>query len=258
MYETIALEQDERGVATLTLNRPEKHNVISGEMCGELSDAVSRLAADASRVVVLTGAGKSFCAGGDLGWMRAQFQASRAERIAEARKLAYMLRDLNTLPKPVIGRINGTAMGGGMGMMAVCDIAIAADTGRFGFTETRLGLIPATISPYVLARMGEGRARRVFMSARVFGPEELLPLGLAARVVPAARLDAATEAEIAPYLQAAPAAVAASKALARRLGPVIDDALIEETIGKLADAWDGPEAQAGIRAFFDKTPPPWA
>ena len=258
MYETIALSRDSRRVATLTLNRPEKHNVISGQMCLELSDAIARLAADDSRVVVLTGAGKSFCAGGDLGWMRAQFEADRATRMAEARKLAHMLRDLNTLPKPVIGRINGTAMGGGLGMMAVCDIAIAAETGRFGFTETRLGLIPATISPYVLARMGEGRARRVFMSARVFGPEELEPLGLVARTVPAADLDATIEDEIAPYLQAAPAAVAASKALARRLGPTIDDALIEETIGALANAWEGPEAQAGIRAFLDKTPPPWA
>src|SRR5690606_11056779 len=119
----------------------------------------------AVRAVVLTGAGKSFCAGGDLAWMREQFQASREQRIAEARTIAAMLGALNELPKPLIGRVNGQAYGGGMGMISICDVCVAVEDARFGFTEARLGLIPATISPYVLARMGEGMARRVFMSA---------------------------------------------------------------------------------------------
>ncbi len=258
-FETLTVGTDTRGVATLTLNRPETHNALSGQMIADLDQARADLAADpAVRVVVLTGAGKSFCAGGDLGWMQAQINADRATRMAEARKLAHMLRDLNTLPKPLIGRINGTAMGGGLGLMSVCDVAIAADAGRFGFTETRLGLIPATISPYVLARMGEGCARRVFMNSRVFKADELVPLGLAARVVAPLDLDAAVEAEVGPYLAAAPQAVARSKGLARRLGPVIDDAVIEETIAALADTWEGAEAAEGIAAFFDKRPAPWA
>lgn len=258
-FETLMVDIDARGVATLTLNRPETHNALSGQMIAELDQARAAVAADpAVRVVVLTGAGKSFCAGGDLGWMQAQIDADRETRMAEARKLAHMLRDLNTLPKPLIGKVNGTAMGGGLGLMSVCDVAIAADAGRFGFTETRLGLIPATISPYVLARMGEGRARRVFMNSRVFKAEELVPLNLAARVVAPEDLEAAVEAEVVPYLTAAPEAVARSKTLARRLGAVIDEAVIEETIAALADTWEGTEAAAGIAAFFDKRPAPWA
>jgi methylglutaconyl-CoA hydratase len=169
-----------------------------------------------------------------------------------------MLGRLNELPKPLIGRINGQAYGGGMGMLSVCDVAVAAEGARFGFTETRLGLVPATISPYVLARMGEGMARRVFMSARLFDAEEARALGLVARVVPAAGLDAAVEAEVAPYLACAPGAVAASKRLARSLGPVMDRATIERTVEALADAWEQPEAHEGVSAFFEKRKPRWA
>ncbi|WP_340110150.1 crotonase/enoyl-CoA hydratase family protein [Pikeienuella sp. HZG-20] len=258
MAETIRLETDGRGVATLTLARPEKHNSISARMIVELSEAAATLAADRTvRAVVLTGAGESFCAGGDLAWMREQFSATRAERIAEARKLAAMLGSLNTLPQPLIGQVNGQAYGGGMGMMSICDVAIVADHARFGFTEARLGLIPATISPYVIARMGEGMARRVFMSARLFDAAEAVALGLAARAVPSATLDAAVEAEVAPYLAAAPGAVARAKRLARRLGPRLDDAVIEETALALADAWEDPEAQEGVAAFFEKRKPVW-
>jgi methylglutaconyl-CoA hydratase len=257
-WTTIALDTDARGVARLVLNRPEKHNVLSGEMCDELKAAAARIDADAAvRAVVLTGAGASFCAGGDLGWMRAQFAATRAERMAEARRLASMLQALNTLSKPLVGRVNGAAYGGGVGMMAVCDATVAADTARFGLTETRLGLIPATISPYVIARMGEGQARAVFFSGRVFDAGEARALGLLTRVAPPDGLDAAVEAEVAPYLAAAPAAVAAAKRLARSLGPRIDETVIEDTIARLADAWETPEAQAGISAFLDKRPAPW-
>ncbi len=258
MSDALLLEtRDARGVVTLTLNRPDRRNALSRALIDALAEAAVRLGRDAGvRAVVLTGAGEAFCAGGDLGWMRAQFAADRAGRMAEARAIAHMLRDLNAMPRPLIARVNGTAMGGGLGLMAVADVAVAAQGGRFGFTETRLGLIPATIAPYVLARMGEGRARRVFMSARIFGAEELVPLGLAARVVADADLDAAVEAEIAPYLAAAPGAVAAAKRLARRLGPRIDEAVIEATVTALADTWEGSEAQAGVTAFLDKRPPP--
>jgi methylglutaconyl-CoA hydratase len=256
--ETLALSTDARGVATLTLNRPDKRNALSAAMIAELTGAAATLGADpAVRVVVLTGAGDSFCAGGDLGWMRAQMDADRPARIAEATKLAGMLRALNELPKPLIGRVNGQAYGGGVGMMAVCDVCVGVAGARFGLTETRLGLIPATISPYVIARMGEGPARRVFMSARLFDAAEAQGLGLLARAVASEALDAAVEAELAPYLAAAPGAVARAKALARALGPRIDDAVIAMTAEALADAWEAPEAGEGIAAFFDKRLAPW-
>ncbi|MEM1299079.1 MAG: crotonase/enoyl-CoA hydratase family protein [Pseudomonadota bacterium] len=257
-YQTITIETDARGVAMLTLNLPDKHNALAPQMIAELHQAADQLGADKSvRVVVLTGAGKSFCAGGDLGWMKEQFSATREQRMAEARKLAHMLGALNELPKPLIGRINGQAYGGGMGMLSVCDVAVAASSAKFGFTEARLGLIPATISPYVLARMGEGMARRVFASARLFGAEEAREMGLIARVVPDAGLDAAIDAEIKPYLSAAPGAVAASKALARSLGPRIDEDTIERTIRLLADSWEQAEAHEGVSAFFEKRKPIW-
>jgi methylglutaconyl-CoA hydratase len=256
---TISIATDARGVATLTLARPEKHNALSAAMIAELRAAAAALDADAAvRVVVLAGAGRSFCAGGDLGWMRAQFEATREGRIAEARGLAAMLGALNTLGKPLIGRVHGPAYGGGVGLMAVCDAVVAAQGTRFALTETRLGLIPATIAPYVLARMGEGRARAVFMSARVFDAEEARALGLVNRVVAADALDDAVEAEVAPYLAAAPAAVAAAKRLARSLGPRIDEAVIEASVERLADTWETAEAQEGIAAFFDRRPPPWS
>jgi methylglutaconyl-CoA hydratase len=227
-------------------------------MLRELNTAADQLAADDSvRVVVLAGEGKSFCAGGDLRWMQAQMTANADERRAEARVLAYALNKLNTLPKPLVGRVQGNAFGGGIGLMSVCDVAIGARGARFGLTEVKLGLIPATISPYVLARMGEDKARRVFMSARLFDADETVSLNLLARVVEADELDAAVEAEVAPYLLAAPRAVAAAKALARSLGPTISTEVIEDTIDRLLACWEGDEAAEGIAAFFDKRKPDW-
>lgn len=258
-YETIAVDTDNRGVARLTLTRAEKHNAMSATMISELTAAADRLGEDpAVRVVVLTGAGRSFSAGADLEWMRAQFSATREERIAEARRLAVMLKRLNELPKPLIGRVQGQAFGGGLGLISVCDVAVAVETAKFGFTEARLGLIPATISPYVLARMGEGAARRVFMSARIFDAAEARDLRLLAKVVAPADLDEAVEREVAPYLAASPVAVAASKALAHSLGPRIDDALIEATAGRLADTWETVDAREGVSAFFEKRTPAYA
>lgn len=258
MGETIRIEVDARGVATLTLNRPEKHNALSAQMLAELTQAAHDLGRDSAvRVVVLRGAGKSFCAGGDLDWMRAQMQADAETRAREAAKLAHMLQALNTLPKPLIGALQGNAFGGGVGMAAVCDVAIGVDHLKMGLTETRLGLIPATIGPYVLARMGEGRARRVFMSARLFDAREAVALGLLARAVPLADLDAVIEAEVAPYMSCAPHAVAQAKALARALGPRIDATTIEMSINALTACWDGEEAGEGIDAFFAKRPPAW-
>jgi len=255
--ETIRIERDARGVATLWLAREEKRNALSARMIAELTEAAATLGADdAVRAVILAAEGDTFCAGGDLRWMQDQMEADAETRFTEARKLAQMLRALNEMPKPLIGRVHGNAFGGGIGMISVCDVAIGAPSARFALTETKLGLIPATIGPYVIARMGEARARRVFMSGRVFGADEAVALGLLAESAEA--LDAAVEAQVAPYLVCAPGAVAAAKALARRLGPPIDDAVIDATIRALVETWEGAEAQAGIAAFFDRRPPPWA
>ncbi len=258
MFETISLTADARGVATLKLNRPEKHNALSAQMIAELTQAAGQLATDESvRVVVLAASGKSFCAGGDLGWMQAQMAADPETRFVEARKLAEMLNALNTLPKPLIGALQGNAFGGGVGMAAVCDVAIGVDSLKMGLTETRLGLIPATIGPYVIARMGEARSRRVFMSARLFDAAEAVELGLLARAVPADALAEAVEAEVRPYLSCAPGAVSSAKQLIQSLGPRIDDAVIDHTIRQLVTRWETDEAQEGIRAFFDKRKPTW-
>lgn len=258
MTETITIQTDARGVATLTLNRPDRHNAMSAAMIGELHAAATALGADpAVRVVVLTGAGATFCAGGDLGWMQAQMTADAATRADQARALAGMLGALNALPKPLIGRVQGPAYGGGIGMMAVCDVAVGVTGAKFGLTETRLGLIPATIGPYVLARMGEAMARRVFMSARLFDAAEAVTLGLLARAVAPDDLDAAVEAEVAPYLSCAPGAVASAKALVLRLGAAPPPEDIEHSIAQLVARWESPEAAEGIAAFFDRRKPSW-
>lgn len=259
MAETIEVTRDARGVATLWLNREDKHNALSALMIRELTDAAALLAQDDEvRVVVLAARGRSFCAGGDLGWMRDQFDADPDARATEATRLARMLQALNTLPKPLIGRVQGNAFGGGVGLISVCDVALGADDVRMGLTETKLGLIPATIGPYVCARMGEARARRVFMSGRMFDANEAMDLGLLARAVSAGDLDAAIEAEVVPYLSCAPGAVARAKALLRSMGPPIDDATIARSIQALTECWAGDEAPEGIGAFFDKRKPSWA
>ncbi|WP_322892732.1 MULTISPECIES: crotonase/enoyl-CoA hydratase family protein [unclassified Yoonia] len=254
----ITLDVDARGVATLTLSRQDKHNALSQAMIDDLTAMAARIAADgAIRVVVLAADGPTFCAGGDLGWMRDQMAADTAQKRVAAASLARMLQALNRLPQPLIGRIQGNAFGGGVGLACVCDIAIAAEGARFGLTETRLGLIPATIGPYVIARIGEAKARRIFMSSRVFGADEAVTLDLIARAVPAVALDATIAAEVDPYLSCGPQAVAAAKRFVRSLGPVIDEANIAQSIDALIACWDGDEARAGIAAFFDKRAPDW-
>jgi methylglutaconyl-CoA hydratase len=258
-WKTLDVRTDERGVVEVRLNTPERRNVLSALMIAELTEMAGTVGNDhKTRVIVLSGAGTTFCAGGDLNWMKAQIGADREQRMLEARKLAEMLLALNTVRAPLIGRLHGGAFGGGIGMACVCDVTLADRSTKFCFSETRLGIIPATIGPYVLARMGEGNARRVFMSARVFDALEAERLGIVSRAVAAEDLDQAVETEVAPYLQVAPGAVAAAKRLARDLGPRIDASVIDDTIRRLADTWEGPEALHGISAFLEKRPPDWA
>jgi len=255
----VAVAVDARGVAVVTLDRPEKRNALTPQMMAGLTRIAGELAVDpAVRVVVLTAAGADFCAGADLDWMRAQMVAGPQERAAQAMGLAGMLQALYALPKPLIACVQGDAYGGGVGLIAVSDLAIGREGARMGLTETRLGLIPATIGPYVVARIGVARARDPILSGRVFLAQEAWALGLLDRVVPADGLEAALAAAVKPYLSAAPGAVAAAKAMLRDLGPVIDEAAIARSVAALMARWETMEAAEGVAAFFERRRPGWA
>jgi len=257
-FQTVILATDTRGVATLTLNRPDKHNAMNAEMIAELARAAAQLARDDKvRVVVLKANGKSFCAGGDLSWMREQAEKDRAGRIAEAQALAHMLSALNTLPKPLISRVQGPTYGGGIGLMAVSDIAIAVEGTHFRLTETKLGLIPATIGPYVVRRMGEGFARQVFFTGKGFDAQRALRCALVAKTCTTEDLDRLIEEEVKAVLKCAPGAVAAAKALCRTITGPDPATYMDHTIEALADRWESQEARQGIKAFFAKEKPPW-
>ena len=254
-YETLLVNKDERGVVSLTLNRPDKRNALSAKMIDELTNFATSLTPDV-RVTVIQGAGNLFCAGGDLEWMNAQIKADRSTRIAEARKLAFMLKSLNELPVPLIAKVHGAAYGGGVGLACVCDYVIASSNVKFGFTETRLGLIPSTIGPYVVGKMGQAKAREVFMSGNIFSELDAKKLNIVSEI--SDDLGQSVEEHIIPYLKTAPKAVGEAKALVRSLGATIDDKVIEQTIQQLADIWEGEEARHGIESFLNKTKPRWS
>lgn len=257
-YETILVQTDARGVATVTLNRPDKHNALNGTLIAELTDATGRLAADgAVRIVVLTGSGESFCAGGDFNWFASNVEKTRAERVEQSSTLAHLLRRLDTLPKPLIGRINGPAYGGGVGMIAVCDYAIGAEGSRFGLTEVKLGLLPANISPYVVARIGKVHSRETMLSGALFDAARAERIGLLTEVVAAHALDGAVERVVHDHLQAAPGAVADTKALIAYVAAHDLDTNMIYTADRLADAWETAEGIEGINSFLDKSIPSW-
>jgi methylglutaconyl-CoA hydratase len=257
-YRSLTLEADARGIARLTLNEPATHNALSADMLEELPRAAAALDRDPSvRVVVLTGAGASFSAGGDLKWMQTARTLDRAGRIADSRKIATLLAALDALSKPLIGRVNGSAFGGGVGLVAVCDVSIAARDARFGLTETRLGLIPANIGPYVVARLGPARAREVMLNAKLFDADEAARIGLVSRAVELSALDAEVEREAGYFLDCAPRAVAAAKALVRHIARHGSAQSIDHAIERLADAWEDEESREGIAAFFEKRKPNW-
>ena len=258
-YHDIKLNIDKHNVAWLTLDRVEKHNAMGGRMMKELRQACDELAVSHRvRAVVLTGAGnKSFSAGADLDWMRANFNRSREERLAESRLFADMLEAFNALDKVTIARVNGQAYAGAVGLISVCDIAVSVRTAQFSLTETRLGLTPANIAPYVVARLGVSNARRILLSAHFFKAEEAVQLGLVHRCVDAQDLDSAVESEINSCLACAPGAVAMTKQLIRAVSTQSPQQYREYAAQMLADAWESAEAQAGISGFFSKQSPPW-
>jgi methylglutaconyl-CoA hydratase len=258
MYRFIALTQAD-AVATITLARPDLHNAFNAEMIGELHDCFVALAADTSvRVVVLAGAGPSFCAGGDLKWMQASLDWTQAQNQADADALAAMFEAAWTLPRPLIGRVHGPAVGGGVGLVACCDLAVAADTARFGFSEVKLGLVPAVIAQYVLPKIGVSQARALFVSGERFTAERAFEIGLVHAVTAPEDLDATVASLAARLRSSGPAAVGAAKRLIDAVWALERDAARRYVVEAIAAARTGDEGQEGLRAFLEKRPPRWA
>lgn len=260
MTDDTILIQRAGGVATVTLNRPDRHNAFDDALIAALTQTLRELDADDSvTVVVLAGAGKSFSAGADLNWMRRMADYSREENLADAEALAALMETLNGLDKPTIARVQGAAFGGGVGLVACCDIAIAADVASFCLSEVRLGLIPAVISPYVVTAIGERAARRYFVSAERFDAQEAHRLGLVHEVVPAADLDARIDALLAQLRQNGPRAMAAAKDLARAVSrEPVGPEMIQDTARRIAEIRSSVEGREGVAAFLEKRKPRWS
>jgi methylglutaconyl-CoA hydratase len=247
------------GVARVTLDRPDVRNAFDEVVIKKLTQAFHEIAADSGvRVVVLAGNGTAFCAGADLNWMKRMAKYGHDENLADARALAEMLAALERLPQPTIARVHGPAFAGGTGLVAACDMAIGTPQAKFCFSEAKLGLSPATISPYVLRAIGERAARRYFLSAEVFDAEEALRIGMLSVLVPAAELDATIEGLLQHLLAGGPQAHAKIKNLIRAVaGRPIDEALMADTARRIAEIRVSPEGREGIASFLDKRKASW-
>ncbi len=255
------LVQHEGAVATLHLNRPELHNAFDANLIQSLTEALQALGANpAVRAVVLAGTGPSFSAGADLQWMRAMATATQEENRRDSLALALLMRTLDELPKPTIARIHGHAFGGGVGLVACCDIAIAAEGARFGLTESRLGLLPAVISPYVIAAIGPRQARRWFATGEHFDAAAAERIGLVHQVVPADALDAAVRAQLDLLAKAGPVAAGSAKVLVREVCAAVGDrdGLDRANAGLIAALRASDEGREGLSAFLEKRAPAWA
>ena len=255
------LEQQQEGpVLRLRLSRPALHNAFDAEVISELTDALVAAGADADvRALVLEGAGASFSAGADLNWMRSMAAASEAENRKDSLALARLMRTLDELPKPTIARVHGAAFGGGVGLVACCDIAIGVPEAKFGLTESKLGLLPAVISPYVIAAIGMRQARRWFATAEIFDAQTALQIGLLHQVVAAEQLDSAVQRQIDFLLKAGPLAAAGAKSLIARVMATADgEAQDKANAALIAALRVSPEGQEGLSAFLDKRIPSWA
>ena len=247
------------GIATVTMNRAEVHNAFNDQVIAEMTATLRRLGEDDRvRAVVLRAAGKSFSAGADLGWMQRMAGYGREENLRDAEGLAELMRTLNFLPRPTIAVVQGAAFGGGVGLVACCDIAIAAEGASFSLSEVKLGLIPAVISPYVVAAIGERASRRYFLTAERFAADEALRIGLVHQVVPADRLDEALDSVLARLAEGGPAAQKAAKdlifAVAHR---PVNAAVIRDTAERIATIRASSEGRGGLAAFLEKRKPAW-
>lgn len=259
-WQTLSVEH-RRAVAWVRMQRPEVHNAFDATLIAELTAALAAAAADpAVRAVVLTGAGSTFSAGADLNWMRGMAAASEAENREDSLRLAALMRTLNFLPKPTIARVNGAAYGGGVGLVACCDVAIGVEGAKFSLSEVKLGLVPAVISPYVSAALGPRQARRLFLSAEIFEADEALRIGLLHQCVPSSELDDAVDRGLHWLGKGGPIAQHEAKRLAlRQAGMTEADALAEDerNAALIASLRVSPEGQEGLAAFLDKRAPRW-
>lgn len=253
------LYQTADGVATITLNRPEVHNAFDEALIGELTERFRDAGTDpAVRVVVLRGAGKSFCAGGDLAWMRRMADYSFEQNVEDAARLGTLLATINTCPKPTMALVQGNAFGGGVGLAACCDIAIAENTAQFSLSEVRIGIIPSIILPYVITAIGERQARRYCLTAERFDGQRAHDIGLVHEAVPAGELDAMAGRIIAALHDGAPGAQARGKQLILDIAKKpIDHGVIELTVTQIAEARAGAEGKEGLSAFLNKAEPSW-
>ena len=250
-------ELDSRGVVTLTLNRPERNNAFDDNLIEELSDNLDKIERDDSiRILLLRASGKHFCAGADLNWMQRMADFSAEENQADALQLANLLDRLNRLSKPVVAVVQGATYGGGVGLTACCDIVLAYDEAVFCLSEVRLGLVAATIGPYVVNAIGSRAARRYLLSAEKFNADEARRIGLVHEVASPTEVEVLVPKILDALLQGGPRAQAVSKRLVARVTP-IDDGLIEETADIIAERRASDEGREGLKAFFEKRKPKW-
>lgn len=259
MTETILTELNGAGVATLTLNRPKLHNAFDDMLIADLTTELRRLEKDtAAKIIVLAASGKSFSAGADLNWMRRMAEYSKDENFSDAMALGGLMDTLNHLAKPTVAKVQGAAYGGGVGLVACCDIAIASEAASFRLSEVALGLIPAVISPYVVRAMGERQARRYFVTAERFDAATAQRMGLIHQTVPAAALDDAVEEMLDTMAGNGPNAMVAAKDLIRAVGHgPIDHGMIEDTARRIAEIRASEEGREGVSAFLNKSKPSW-
>ena len=256
-FETISYSLKDK-VATVTLDRPEVHNAFNEVMIAELTEIFKKISEDESvRVVVLAGNGKSFSAGADLNWMKKMINYSYEQNLEDSLKLAELFYLMYSLPKPIIARVNGAAIGGGTGLVAVCDIAIAAEDAKFSLSEVKLGLVPACISPYVIRKVGEGRCREFFLTGERLTAQRALESGLVNHVVPFEGLDQAVQEKVDQLISSGPKALAMCKELLKNVPGIDFEKAKTYTADMIARMRIGDEGQEGMNAFLEKRKPKW-
>ncbi len=253
--DTIRIENKD-GVASIRLNRPEVRNALNEVLIAELTQAVTTLP-ESVRVVILAGEGTAFCSGADATWMKKSATFSREENERDAAALAALLKAVDECPRPVLARVQGAVLGGGVGLVAACDVAVADAGAQFGFPEVRLGLVPAVISTFVLPRIGARAARRYFLTGERFGAPQAQAMGLLHEVTTPDQLDPTIDAIVRDLLQAGPRALSAAKKLIRDVAGLTREQAVRETIRTIAEIRVSPEAQEGLGAFLEKRKPRW-
>ncbi|GHO89872.1 enoyl-CoA hydratase [Dictyobacter formicarum] len=246
----------ENKIAVITLQRPQVRNALNAQLIQELTEVFTQLSVDEQlHGVILTGEGKAFCAGADINMMQEAISYTAAQNVEDALRLSDMLHAINTFPCPVIARVNGDTLGGGIGLIAVCDIVIAADNARMAFSEVKLGIAPAVISPYVLRKIGENMARVLFVTGERFSAARAHEIGLVHAVVPLEHLDDAVSRAVNELISGGPQAIRACKALALQVGQMNTENSRRYTAETIAHLRTSPEGQEGLRAFLEKRPP---